>query len=379
MQIGEQLWAGNVEMHLRSSDWYWHQHEKDPNYDNVILHVVWEHDADIFRRDHSIVPTFVLKDRVNEEVLGNYQDLLEASHLKINCEKDFHGFSDFVINKWLERLFFERLEGKSRMIFDLLKSSEGDWEAVLFQMLLKNFGLNVNGDAFSSIGHNISFKIIQKIASEKEDLEALLLGISGLLKGDDLYAVKLQRRYEYLRHKFQLNQTAIIPPRFFRLRPDNFPTIRLAQLAALYAEKLQLFSALMEAKSIGAIRAIFQIKVSEYWQSHYNFGTMHPPRKKALSKSFLDLLVINTIVPLRFAWFKYNGSNIEEELVDLISSIAAEKNTVISIFEELKPGINKSGFDSQALLQLKRNYCDLNNCLQCELGNRLLNRSQEYH
>ncbi len=379
IQIGEQLWAGNVEMHLRSSDWYWHQHEKDPNYDAVILHVVWEHDAEVFRSDNSIIPTLNLKGLVSEEVLRNYQDLLETPHLRINCENDFPGFSEFDLNHWMERLFFERLESKSSAIFQLLNSSEANWEAVLFQMLLKNFGLNVNGESFASIGQNISFKIIQKLASEKGNLEAFLLGLSGLIKGEDSYALDLRKRFDYLKHKFRLEEVVVIPPKFFRLRPDNFPTIRLAQLAALYSERPQLFSELNEAKNSEAIRRIFKIEVSEYWQSHYTFGTKHPPRKKGLSKDFIDLLIINTIVPLRFAWSRYYGTDQHEDIIQLIAALSSEKNSAITIFEELKPGISKTAFDSQALLQLKKNYCDKNRCLQCELGSKLLNRSKEYH
>lgn len=379
IQIDDQLWAGNVEMHLRSADWYWHQHEQDPSYDNVILHVVWEHDADIFRNNNSVIPTLILKDRVDDEVLENYHRLLEVQHLTINCENDFDDFADFELTRWKERLFFERLENKAVAIFELLKSSEGDWEAVLYQLLLKNFGLNVNGEAFMSLAHNIPFKVIQKIAAERENLEAAFLGMSGLIKGEDAYSDDLKERFEYLQHKFKLNETGVAPAKFFRLRPDNFPTIRLAQLAALFFQKQKLFSEVIKLKNREELAQLFKIEVSEYWQTHYNFGTAHQTRKKNFSKNFLDLIMINTIVPLQFAWNKYHGNENHEQIIDLISSIPSEKNAAISIFEQLKPEVNRSAFDSQALLELKKNYCDKNRCLQCELGNKLLNRSKEYH
>jgi len=239
LQINNQLWAGNVEIHVKSSDWYVHNHETDKAYDNVILHVVWEHDTDIFRKDNTKIDTLELKDYVAKNVLLNYQHLLAKKHNAINCERDFATVNDFVMNNWLERLYFERLERKSTIITSLLKNSKYNWEAVLFKLLTKNFGLNVNGDAFMSLANSLNFSIVRKVSGHQINLEALLFGQSHLLDIDseDAYLINLIKRYSYQSHKFNLNNKNVIKPQFFRLRPQNFPTIRLSQLASLYHEQ----------------------------------------------------------------------------------------------------------------------------------------------
>ena len=378
IQIGEQLWAGNVEMHLKSSDWYFHHHETDPAYDNVILHVVWMHDTEIYRIDNSAIPTLELHDKVGEDILASYHSLLEKDHLMINCENDFRDFSDFQLGHWLERLYFERLETRSQLINQLLSSTGGNWEWVLFITLYKSFGLNVNAQVFANIAENLDFRIVQKLYAKQTSMEALFLGQANLIEENDKYGAELTKEYDFLKAKFSLTTNESWKPQFFRLRPDNFPTIRLAQLAAIYASRNNLFYDLMQVNSIEEIRNIFEIQVSEYWQTHYNFGKPHPARAKSLSSNFIDLLLINCIIPLKYTYARYLGIEEEQKIQDLIMSIKPEKNSVIQVFEELRPGTAINAMDSQALLQLKNEYCNLNKCLQCELGASLLKKSPKY-
>lgn len=373
VSIGNQLWAGNVEIHVKSSDWYVHSHEKDNNYNNVILHVVWEHDADIYRKDNSVIPTLELKNYLNQSVLDNYQKLFSKSNKWINCENDFPVIDDFLLNNWQERLYFERLEEKSSVIQELLQKSKNNWEAVLFIMLAKNFGLNINGEAFKSMSQSINFSIIRKIQSNQQDLEALFFGQIGLLHGnfEDAYFRSLVKQYHYLKTKFQLSNETVLPVQFFKLRPLNFPTIRLSQLASLYTKHQNLFSKLISSQSMKEIYEIFHVSVSAYWETHYNFKTVSNQSKKALTKAFINLLVINTIVPIKFAYAKSIGKSISEELLDLMNQLPVEKNSIVTKFEDLKPG-KYSAFQSQAFIQLKKMYCDKNKCLQCAIGNVLL-------
>lgn len=375
LKIGEQLWAGNVEIHLRSSDWYFHQHETDPAYDNVILHVVWENDVEVYRKNNSPIPTLELKELTEKNTLDAYQTLLESPSPKwINCENDFSSFDDFSVDNWLERIYLERLGEKSEKLLALLEKSNNDWEAVLFGMLAKNFGLNVNGEAFLSIAESIPFSVIRKIAHDRTQLEALFFGQAGMLSKNiqEAYFQKLRTEYAYQKNKFKLDNKNVLPVKYFRLRPDNFPSIRLAQLAGLYASHKHLFSKMIKTKSIKGLRTIFQTGVSEFWQSHYTFEKISRKRGKKLTPGFVDLLIINTVVPLMFCYGRFTGSLDPERLFALMRKIEPEKNNIVSKFNSLRKQTAKNALDSQALLQLKKYYCEQNRCLHCGLGIKLL-------
>jgi hypothetical protein len=373
--IGTQKWAGNVEIHLKSSDWYVHHHEKDANYENVILHVVWEHDTEIFRCDNSEIPVLELKNYVEKDTIENYQSLMSQKSW-IFCENQLKNIDEFVFKNWQERLFFERLERKSKPVFDLLEQTNQDWEAVLFCLLAKNFGLNTNGDIFLKIAQSIPFSIIRKESFEVENLEALIFGTAGLLDSEkeDNYFKDLKFRYFYLLHKYQITKICMEPVQFFKHRPDNFPTIRLSQLANLYHCEQNLFSKISTLNSLKDIYEVFQVCASEYWLNHYQFDKESPKKKKPLSKSFIDLIVINTIIPLQFAFAKSQGKEISEDLISLITEVSAEKNAVIDKFSAF--GVrSKSAFETQSLLQLKNEYCNKSKCLECAIGMELLKKS----
>jgi len=370
--IGHQKWAGNVEIHVKSSDWYLHHHEKDENYDSVILHVVWEHDTPIFRKDNSEIPVLELKEYVSSAVLNQYYSLTSPKSW-IYCENQIKQVDEFALKNWQERLFFERLERKSVPIQQLLQETANDWEAVLFCLLAKNFGLNTNGEPFLKIAQSIPFSIIRKESFEIENLEALLFGMADLLptEAEDFYAKDLKNRFLHISHKYQLTKTIIEPIQFFKHRPDNFPTIRLAQLSMLYHQQQNLFSQILFANNLNDIYSLFNCSVSDYWQTHYQFDKQSPNKKKQFSKSFIDLLVINSIIPVRFAYAKSLGKEITEEILELMQSIKPEKNIIIEKFSNF--GIKAdNAFETQSLLQLKNEYCNHRKCLQCSIGTQLL-------
>ena len=372
--IGNQKWAGNIEIHLKSSDWYLHQHEKDTAYDSVILHVVWEHDTPVFRENNTEIPTVELKKYVPLEEVHKYQSLV-ATKAWIYCENQIAQIPSFVFDHWLTRLYFERLERKSAEIEKLLSDSNNDWEAVLFCMLAKNFGLNTNGLTFLDMAKGIPFSVIRKEAFSLVKLEALFFGQANMLSYDfqDQYAKNLGQEYDYLAHKYNLKEKGYTSVAFFKHRPDNFPTIRLAQLAALYHKEHNLFSKLIQTNSLSDLYRLFNVSVSEYWDTHYNFDKISSKKRKKISTSFMDLLILNTIVPLKFAYDKFRNQANEEALLSIVEAIPSEKNAIIEKFKEIGV-ISTSAFESQALLQLKNEYCEAKKCLQCAIGLQLLKK-----
>ncbi len=370
--IDNQKWAGNVEIHVKSSDWYLHNHENDTNYDNVILHVVWEHDSEVYRKDNSEIPVLELKNYVAKSEIEKYTNLM-ISKSWIYCENDIATIDELTFLNWKERLFFERLERKAKPFQNLLEETKNDWETTFFIMLAKNFGLNVNGISFYEMAKLIPNNVLKKEVFEVENLEALFFGITNLLEEEkqDNYYKNLQKRWVFLKHKYELKNQYVTPIQFFKLRPDNFPTIRLAQLAQLYHLKHSLFSEIIKANSLDELYAIFKNDTSLYWKNHYNFDKESISKSKNLSTSFIDLLIINTIIPIKFLYASSNGKDSVEELIELISQIKPEKNAIIDKFTFYKIK-SKNAFDTQSLIQLKNEYCNQKKCLQCNIGLALL-------
>tara|TARA_R110002051_G_scaffold11927_1_gene42834 strand:- start:465 stop:1748 length:1284 start_codon:yes stop_codon:yes gene_type:complete len=378
IRIGEQLWAGNVEMHLRSSDWYAHHHETDIKYNSVILHVVWEDDASIFRSDNSKIPTLQLKDYISQSLLNSYADLFSKKRDSfINCGRDIKELDEFVFQNWLERLYFERLESKSVLVEKVLVEYKQDWEHVFFLLLMKSFGTKINGEAFYEMGKAIPFPVIRKLNNDAFKLESLLMGTAGFLEDDsvvDEYYLNLKKEYQYLSVKYLLTGSIHLKPDFFKLRPHNFPTIRLSQIAALYANQKHLFSKLMAAQTIDEIYNLFITSASSYWDTHFTFGKISRKREKKLSRSLMDLIIINAVLPLKFCYDRSKGRESSNLLIELASAIKPEQNSVISNYQDI--GVSsKSGMDGQGLLQLYNTYCTKNKCLQCPVGISILGRN----
>ncbi|PRX53131.1 DUF2851 family protein [Flagellimonas meridianipacifica] len=375
--IDDQQWAGNIEMHLKSSDWYAHHHEIDKNYDNVILHVVWEDDIAVFRKDGSQIATLVLQHLIPEELLVSYQALMDTSKIKfINCERSIADMAPVMWKSWEERLYFERLEQKSKHIGALLQKSNNNWEAVLFSLLCKSFGTKINGSFFLNRALKLDFSIVRKTSTDLLQLESLLFGHFGLLEVEDCtdrYYLELKKEYGYLTQKFELE----IPeekPAFYGMRPTSFPTLRISQLANLYYKNCGFFQRLMAIDSLEDYYHVFQVLASSYWENHFTFGKSSKKSKRQISKAFIDLLLINTVIPLKFSYAQRIGKQWNEELVDLISKIKSESNTIVEGFNDLKVQ-SENALESQAKIQLYTAYCSQKKCLHCAVGVNLLNRN----
>lgn len=371
--IDGQQWAGNVEIHIKASDWYAHQHEKDAAYDSVILHVVWECDVDIFRSDGSTIPTVELKDILLSEATSNYQNLFTKEYQFITCEQSIATVSEFTIKNWIERLYFERLEKRSQQINKEVMSLRYDWEALLFRMLAKGFGLKVNGEAFLSLASSVPFSVVRKCSTNSLRLEALFFGQASLLEKEieDDYYQKLQNEYRYLQKKYPISNSSVVRASYFRLRPPNFPTIRLSQLAALYLSIPHVFSEVIRANTLEAFYGLFDVKASTYWEDHFNFSVASAKRKKQLTKNFIALLLINVVLPVKFCYALYHGRDISEEIISLATAIPSEENTILSKFKKLNIK-STSSLESQGVLELKKNYCNTLKCMHCAIGDAIL-------
>lgn len=372
LQIGEQLWAGNVEIHLKSSYWYAHRHEQNKAYDSVILHVVWEHDVEIFNSNQQAIPTLELKNQIDTEIINRYEELFLSKSNFINCEKHYSKTEKIVSASWNDFLFAERLKHKSDYVANLLQQTHSDWEKVLFLMLLKNFGGTVNGDIFLEMGKTIDFSIIRKEKNIPLHLEALFFGQSNLLsdKYEEVYFKNLEKEYNYLQNKYNL-KSCPTNVHFSKLRPQSFPTIRLSQLAQLYEKTDALFSKLIECQDSNDLKAIFSVGTSPFWETHYTFGKISPKAKKKITASLIELIWINTIIPIKYLYFKSMNKDISKSLIMSLQNIAPEKNTIIEKFDTLGKHC-KSAFDTQITLQQYKNYCLPKRCLECSIGISLL-------
>lgn len=373
IEINNQVWFGNIEIHVKSSDWYVHHHEIDQNYDAVILHVVWEDDATIFMKDNRPLPVLVLKDFVFKSALNNYQNLFSIKQRWIPCEMEISSIDNFTLGNWKERLFFERLERKSDTMNALLVLNRNDFEAVLFQLLAKNFGLKVNGEAFFNLAKSFDFSILRKVRSNEQQLSALLFGQAGFLEKviEDEYHQQLKIEYKYLQHKYSLQPIVNMQFSFFRMRPPNFPTIRIAQFVSLYHLHHNLFSKIIQIDSLKGFYKLFDVSINSFWKTHYTFYKTSKSSPKKITKSFVDLLLINTIIPLKFLYQKNRGEVNENEFLDILQEMKPEKNSIVSKFNEI--GVKaKNAYESQSLIELKNNFCEKKLCLQCGIGVKLL-------
>ncbi|MFB0902817.1 MAG: DUF2851 family protein [Nonlabens sp.] len=374
VEIDGQDWAGNVEMHVKASDWYLHGHDEDPAYDNVILHVVWMHDAEITRRDGINIPVLDVSQYVDPDLVQSYIKLFAVKNDSfINCESQFSSIDSFKRDQWLEKLFFERLEVKSDRIKHLLEQNNNDWEAAFFHLLARSFGTKTNADAFEQLASSMEQSVVRKLAKDAFQLEATLLGQAGLLDvtKKDSYYKELFDEYAFAKAKHQL-QASLTPMKFFRLRPANYPTVRISQLARLYQNNPMLFGEVLLAKSRTDIHQLFEVKAAKYWSTHHVFDKETEEREKMLTSDFIDLLIINCIVPIKFMHARFMGNDKMEELLDLMYELKPEKNTIITGFKKLLKVEN--ALQTQSLLQLKTNYCDVNKCLSCDIGVYLLRK-----
>ena len=369
MWIGDTLWAGDIELHLKASSWYHHRHHMDNQYDAVILHVVWEDDGEVCYPSGRLVPCLELSQHISPQRIERYHKKFQNKPHWIPCEKLITQFPNFKWQNWKERLYIERLEEKTTLIDQLLKGNKNDWEGTLFQLLAKNFGLNRNGNVFLKWAQHLPFNVIRKSGFEPRKLEALFFGISGLLEGamDIPYKKQLRGEYDYLKQKFGFKDIPGIKVNFSRLRPPNFPTIRLSQLAEFYTQNPRPFSQLIEAEQLTDLPWIREVGVSDFWKTHYTFDKESASSSKRLSQSFFELLLINTLIPMRFAYAQKQWGTTDEKILEWIQTLPAERNSITKGFSKLGVTL-QSALDSQSLLQLKNYYCDKKRCLRCAIG-----------
>ena len=372
IRIGETIWAGNIEIHQKSSHWFQHRHDTDAAYDNVILHVVEMHDKQVQVKNHEI-PTLVL--RYPDEILENYENLLRSKQW-IACENQLPKVDPFILRFWFSSLMIERLESKTGDILAILEQNKNNWNETFYQLLARNFGMKTNALPFEMLAKSLPLQILSKHKNDLFQIEALLFGQSGLLNeallGDD-YFLALRNEYSYLYKKYNLSGIEAHLWKFMRLRPINFPTVRIAQLAMLIHRSSALFSHILETESPEELRKLFDVRASEYWDTHYRFNkTSTEDQPKVLGETAFNNLVINTIVPMLFV---YGDQHLDQAMKDralsLLEKLVPEENQIIRKWNE--SGIeSRSAFETQALLQLKNNYCDAKRCLNCQLGAKII-------
>jgi hypothetical protein len=372
IKISDTLWAGNIELHINSSHWNLHGHSSDHNFKNIILHVVWNHDVEIKDGNGNNLHTLELQSRVSKLLLEKYAQLMNVAQF-IPCEKQLHQVNELALSSWKQRLVAERLLTRSENILQILKETNYHWEECFWWLIAANFGLKVNSDIFQQIAKTLPVPVLGKHKNSIIQIEALLFGQAGLLKNQfsEKYPALLQKEYRFYQKKYKLNPVDG-ELYFLRMRPANFPTIRLAQLAMLIHESEHLFSKIKEANSIAEVKKMFGVVANDYWHYHYIFDEETDCKIKTLGKQMIDNIIINTVVPILFSYgLHHNEEYFKEKAINWLEEVSPEKNSITKGFEILGFA-NKNAFDSQALLQLKKEYCDKRNCLQCSIGNSLL-------
>ncbi len=368
INIANTLFVGSVEIHVNASEWERHKHQTDNNYSNVILHVVWQEDKTL----NVAFPTLVLQHLVSSILLKKYKALMDAPFF-IPCASQINLVNSFTLASFKDRLIIERLQEKAADVQKILAQNNNHWEDTFWQLLAKNFGIKVNSQAFQSMAKSINLTILAKHKNQLHQLEALMLGQCGLLENDvkDDYAIMLQKEFQFLKQKYKLVQNTI-PTHFLRMRPANFPTIRLAQLAALIFNSNHLFSKIKEADHVTQVEQMFNVMANDYWHYHYNFDVPTPYKPKNLGKQMIQNIIINTIIPVLYAYGWYNNNELYKlKALQWIECLLPEKNNITTGFQQLEIK-NKSAYDSQALIQLKNKYCNLKRCLECAIGNQIL-------
>ncbi|MCL2649977.1 MAG: DUF2851 family protein [Candidatus Azobacteroides sp.] len=376
IRIGHETWAGNVEIHSCASDWEKHGHHTDKAYNSVILHVVEHPDTEICTENGYVVPQLVLQ--VPEKVKENYEYLLSRNTL-IPCLIQIKDIPKLYLTDWINALLVERLERKTNDLYKLLKDYKDNWGEVFYITLSRNFGFGINNDAFERLARNIPLKHILKHKDSMMQVEALFFGQAGLLNEEnaanqDDYFLSLKKEYDFLRKKFMLKPLESHIFKNLRIRPNNFPHIKIAQLAALIRTQDILFSQMLEINDISALRNLFISELNDYWQTHYLFGKTSSKKKKIIGLSAQNVILINTVVPILFAYGKIKDQpHICEKAMKLLEQIKPENNYIVNEF--VKSGITPChAGDSQALIQLQKEYCEKKKCIFCRIGHKLLSK-----
>ncbi len=385
IRIGTQMWAGNVEIHYKSSDWYLHGHDKNRDYDNVILHVATVLDTEVMKSNGQYVPQIQLT--VPDYVREHYHELRKTETYPA-CYKAIPYFTSLKIHSWMASLQAERLEQKTEAIRHRVELCNGDWENAYFVTLARNYGFGINGDVFEQWAYNIPLSAVAHHRDDLFQIEAIFMGQAGLLELDAIpecyqkdalnegYFALLRGEYQYLAHKFSMEPIDFKLWRFLRLRPQNFPHIRLSQLANLYYQQKAGLSQLVECVTIDQLRSVLGSQVTPYWETHYTFGSASDRNEKHISMGSINLLMINTAIPMLFAYGRHKKKEVLcDRAFDFLEQLKPENNHIIRMWQEVGLPVKTAG-DSQALIQLKKEYCDKKDCLRCRFGYYYLKRKE---
>ncbi len=376
IEIDGHMWVGNVEMHYRATDWKRHHHDSDKAYDSVILHVVAKDDAPVRRTNGELIPQLVLE--VSPQFNADYASLVGAT-IEVPCATKIKQVPHLTIVEWVEGLAFERLHGKVERIHQLLDSFNGSWEDVCYVTLARNFGFGINNDAFERLARRTPLRLLGKHSDSVLQIEALLFGQAGMLDaqkpGMDSYYNQLCTEYAFLSNKFQLTPMEKESWKLFRIRPQNFPYRRIAMLAQFIEGGFRMMNRILEAEGEKEMRALFEVELSGYWTKHYTFGKPNERATATLSRSSTDIILINTVAPLLYAYGELTGNyEMTDKAIKLLEDLRAESNSIVSHF--VAYGIDcPEALTSQALVQLKREYCDARKCIYCKIGHHLLSKA----
>lgn len=376
IEIDGHMWVGNVEMHYRATDWKRHHHDSDKAYDSVILHVVAKDDAPVRRTNGELIPQLVLE--VSPQFNADYASLVGAT-IEVPCATKIKQVPHLTIVEWVEGLAFERLHGKVERIHQLLDSFNGSWEDVCYVTLARNFGFGINNDAFERLARRTPLRLLGKHSDSALQIEALLFGQAGMLDaqklGMDSYYNQLCTEYAFLSNKFQLTPMEKESWKLFRIRPQNFPYRRIAMLAQFIEGGFRMMNRILEAEGEKEMRALFEVELSGYWTKHYTFGKPNERATATLSRSSIDIILINTVAPLLYAYGELTGNyEMTDKAIKLLEDLRAESNSIVSHF--VAYGIDcPDALTSQALVQLKREYCDARKCIYCKIGHHLLSKA----
>lgn len=369
-------WVGDVEIHLKSSDWLAHGHQYDAAYNSVVLHVVYQHDSPIYRTNGSLVPVLVLKDLFSSHLLRNYTELIAAVN-PFPCQKHLAGVDQLIVDAFLSRVLISRFEQKSKEVFQKLSNNRGDWEQTFYYFLARNFGFKVNAVPFELLADALPLPVFSKHKDNALQIAALVFGQAGFLEMPffDVYPKQLQNEYAFLKKKYSLIPIDPVLWKFLRMRPQNFPTVRLAQFAALMLKSKYLFSKIIEAGSVAEVRTLFSdLPVNEYWQTHYHF---HKNTRKVIvqpGQQSIDNIIINTVCLFLFCYGKYTDQpELVDRALDFLEKIHPETNAIVSQY--ISAGLKVDcAFTTQALLQLNKCYCSQKKCLNCAIGIKILKK-----
>ncbi len=371
VRIGDTLWSGHIEIHTLASHWRNHRHHNDIAYNNVILHVVYENDSPILNANNQAIPTIELKNRFPFSYIDDHLKLI-SSLSWIPCADHLSQIDQSKVPFFLERLLVNRLEEKCKRISELCKSTKNDWEEVLYKLLLRYLGLKINSDGFQRLSEVLPYSILKKQAESIQQKESLLFGQADLLSGNDSYFQELKKEYKHQQNKYKLTPMRGVEWLFAKLRPANFPTIRIAQIAALYHKTPSLFSEIIAAKSLTELEELFEISASTYWDTHYIPEKTSTKRKKKIGKTTKQILIINVVAPLIFAYATAKDDEpLKEKALDLLYQLPSENNNIIRRFSQMALKA-ESAAQSQALIELKTNYCDRQQCLSCQIGQQII-------